>query len=217
MWSWRVSNLAIQSSGRRSSSLVEIPQEHKTDPWFYWISTFLNVVGLYVRLISELTSLIPLSSTLCNVFTHENDIVGDIVCWGNNILVIEVRQMVSNIWVFEDQTKAYEIDICYFSAKHAAVRVIAKINMLSCLPADRHVAPLGSISWFRANQSLFFLLYAACFSGEATNTNFIVLDVTRSWCEPTTYSLEASTLTLTPPMRLPNKCKFVLSGWAFVA
>jgi hypothetical protein len=41
--------------------------------------------------------------------------------------------------------------------------------------------------WFRAKQTLLFLLNAACFNGEATNTNFIVLGWTRSGLEHTTY------------------------------
>jgi hypothetical protein len=40
---------------------------------------------------------------------------------------------------------------------------------------------------FRANQSLFLLLNAACFSGEATNTNFIVFGLIRLGREPTIY------------------------------
>ena len=43
-----------------------------------------------------------------------------------------------------------------------------------------------TLSLFRANQSLPFLLNAACvLSGEATNTNFIDFDLTRSGLEPT--------------------------------
>ena len=38
-------------------------------------------------------------------------------------------------------------------------------------------------------------------SGEATTTNSIVFGLTRPGLEPTTTTLEASTLTLTPPMR----------------
>ena len=41
------------------------------------------------------------------------------------------------------------------------------------------------LSWFRANQSLLFLLNAACL--EARNTNFIVFGLTWSGLEPTIY------------------------------
>ena len=35
-----------------------------------------------------------------------------------------------------------------------------------------------TLSWFRANQSLLFLVNTACLRGEATNTNFIVFGLT---------------------------------------
>ena len=38
---------------------------------------------------------------------------------------------------------------------------------------------------FRANQSLLFLLNAACLRGEAPNTNFIVIGLTRAGFEST--------------------------------
>ena len=44
----------------------------------------------------------------------------------------------------------------------------------------------GTLSWFRANQSLLFLLNAACLA-EKTNTKFIVFGLTRPGLEPTTY------------------------------
>ena len=40
---------------------------------------------------------------------------------------------------------------------------------------------------FRANQSLLFLLNAACLRGEATNNNFIVIGLTRAGFESTIY------------------------------
>jgi hypothetical protein len=45
-----------------------------------------------------------------------------------------------------------------------------------------------TLFWFRANQSLLFLLNAACvLNGEATNTNFIVFGLTRRGLDPTIY------------------------------
>jgi hypothetical protein len=49
-----------------------------------------------------------------------------------------------------------------------------------------------SLSWFRANQSLLFL----------PNTNFIIFSLTPPGLVPTIYHKEATTLTITPPMRL---------------
>ena len=46
---------------------------------------------------------------------------------------------------------------------------------------------LDTLSWFRANQSLLFLLNVACLAEEATNTNFIVFGLTRSGFEPMIY------------------------------
>ena len=43
---------------------------------------------------------------------------------------------------------------------------------------------LDILYWFRANQILVFLLNAACL---ATNTNFIVFSLTRSWLSPTIF------------------------------
>ena len=61
-----------------------------------------------------------------------------------------------------------------------------------------------TLFWFWANQSLLFLLNAACLqlSEEATNTIFLVFGLTLPGLEPTT-------LTITPPMRcLQNKFPF---------
>ena len=44
-----------------------------------------------------------------------------------------------------------------------------------------------TLSWFRANQSLIFLLNCYLLIGEATNTNVKVFDMTRSGLEPTIY------------------------------
>ena len=54
-----------------------------------------------------------------------------------------------------------------------------------------------TLSWFRANQSLLFLLNAAC----ATKKQQIpIFGLTRSGLELTIYRTEASTLNITPPM-----------------
>jgi hypothetical protein len=63
------------------------------------------------------------------------------------------------------QIKDYKISICCFSAKHA------------------YRPHSDALSWFRANKSLLFLLNCVL-SGKATNTNFIVFDLTRSGLEP---------------------------------
>ena len=53
--------------------------------------------------------------------------------------------------------------------------------------ADRHVASLGQISRFQANQSLVFFLNAACLAEKQQNTNSIVFDFTRPWLELNIY------------------------------
>ena len=44
-----------------------------------------------------------------------------------------------------------------------------------------------TLSWFRANQSLIFLLNDVCISEESTNTNFLFFGLNRSGIEPTMY------------------------------
>jgi hypothetical protein len=56
-----------------SSSLVEIPKEHKTDLWLSRISSFVSVIRVYVGLPND-TYLIPSSNSLCNVIYTLNDI-----------------------------------------------------------------------------------------------------------------------------------------------
>jgi hypothetical protein len=46
---------------------------------------------------------------------------------------------------------------------------------------------LDTLFWFRANQSFFFLLNAACLAEKQQITNFIVFDLTRPGLEPTIY------------------------------
>ena len=72
---------------------------------------------------------------------------------------------------------------------------------------DRHVAPFGTLFWFRAYQSSLFLLNTVL-SGEATNTGFKLFGLTRLGSE-----LEASTLTITPPMRFGWYTTLVVFPW----
>jgi hypothetical protein len=60
--------------------------------------------------------------------------------------------------------------------------------------------------WFRANQSLLFLL----------NANFIVISLTRPVLEPTKNALEASTLTITPPIRFWEIYEWILRIYDWV-
>ena len=46
---------------------------------------------------------------------------------------------------------------------------------------------LDTLFWFRANQSLLFLLNAACLAEKQQNTNFIVFGLTRPGLETTIY------------------------------
>jgi hypothetical protein len=59
-----------------------------------------------------------------------------------------------------------------------------------------------TLSRFWANQSLLFLVIAACLAEkQKKNTNFIVFGLTRSGVEPMIYRTQEWTLTITPPMR----------------
>jgi hypothetical protein len=46
---------------------------------------------------------------------------------------------------------------------------------------------LDTLTWFWANQSLLFLLNAACIAEKPTNANFIVFSLTWPGLEPTIY------------------------------
>ena len=89
-----------------SSSLVDIPKEHKTDLWLSMISSFGSVVGVYVRLPSKLWKPNSFIKQSVMWFTHKNNIVRGLVGVDNNIFVMEGRQVLSNIWVFKDWSRA---------------------------------------------------------------------------------------------------------------
>jgi hypothetical protein len=90
------------------------------------------------------------------------------------VLAISWREQVNFQW--DDDEVRFVLD------QHAELYVYSA-SSLRQQSADRHVAPL---SWFRANQSMLFLLNAACLT-EKTNTKFIVFGLTRPGLEPTTY------------------------------
>ena len=87
-------------------------------------------------------------------------------------------------------------------------------NTLSCIfysasslkqqSADRHIAPLGHIILIAEPSNLCpFSLMMRAYSGEATNTNFIVFGLTRPrGSNPLSTTLKASMLTILPTMRL---------------
>ena len=55
--------------------------------------------------------------------------------------------------------------------------------------ADRHVAPRSTLSWFQANQSLLFLLNAACLA-EKQHISTLVFGLTRLGLKPTIYQIQ---------------------------
>ena len=67
--------------------------------------------------------------------------------------------------------------------------------------AGRHVDPLGHIIWFRANQSLLLILNAVCLAENQQIPILLSLVWLDQGSKPMTYCFEASTLTITPPMR----------------
>jgi hypothetical protein len=62
---------------------------------------------------------------------------------------------------------------------------------------------LDTLFWFRAIQSLLFLLTAACLEEKQQIPIFIVFGLTRPGLEPTIYRTRGEQLTITPPMWLP--------------
>jgi hypothetical protein len=51
---------------------------------------------------------------------------------------------------------------------------------------DRHVPHSDTLSWFRDNLSALSPYYCVLY-GEASNTNYLVFNLTRSWLGPTIY------------------------------
>jgi len=77
---------------------------------------------------------------------------------------------------------------------------------------NRHVAPRGHISLISSESAFGFI---CVLSGEATHTNFIVFGLTRSGSNPQSTTLEASKLTITPPMRLYDQSTIFISSIEF--
>ena len=71
----------------------------------------------------------------------------------------------------------------YFVLDQHAKLDFYKASSLKQQSVGRHVALLKTLFSFRANQSLLFLLNAACL--EATNTNFTFFGLTRLGLKPT--------------------------------
>jgi hypothetical protein len=63
---------------------------------------------------------------------------------------------------------------------------------------------LNTLSWFWANQSLLLLLKACVLSGEAPNTNFIVIGLTEQGSIQQSIAPEASTPTIAPEASTPT-------------
>jgi hypothetical protein len=61
-------------------------------------------------------------------------------------------------------------------------------TVLCTLSANGLSSHSDTLSWFRSNQSSFFLLSAACLA-EKQNINFIVFGLSRSGLEPTIYQI----------------------------
>ena len=87
----------------------------------------------------------------------------------------------------------YEGDYVRFVLSQHAEFDLYSASSLKQQSAGRHIAPLGHI---------ILILNQSVLGGEAANSNFIVFGLTRPGLGPTMYSLEASMLTITPPMRL---------------
>jgi hypothetical protein len=69
----------------------------------------------------------------------------------------------------------------------------------------RHVTLLGHITDSRANQSLLFLLNAACLAEKQQIPILLSLVVTDQGSNPQSTALEASMPTITPPMQFEIK------------
>ena len=75
-------------------------------------------------------------------------------------------------------------------------------------PAGRHDS--DTLSWFRSNQSLLFLLNTACLAEKQQILILWSLIWPDRGSNPRTTTLEASTLTITPPMRTVQT-KFIIT------
>jgi hypothetical protein len=103
------------------------------------------------------------------------------MCVQENVTYIETEAVTSEKWTCYPDSKP--TNICSYS-----LLLLLLATVLSVLRFTDYDWPLVS-----SNSSVLLLIEAALFSGEATNTNFIVFELTRP-----EFELEARTLTITP-------------------
>lgn len=85
-----------------SSTLVLNSKVTQNRPLIDHDVLFRKVVGVYIGSPSDYQYFIPLSSSLCSIiYTQNNYIARGPVCRDNNIFVLEMRQVFSNIRVFK--------------------------------------------------------------------------------------------------------------------
>jgi hypothetical protein len=130
--------------------------------------------------------------------------VSEWVLFNPNFSAISWREQVSFQW--DDD------EVHFVQDQHAELDFYS-VSSVKQQSAGRHVVPLGhnSLFWFRADQSLLFLLNAACL---AENVQIPILK-SLVWPDrgsnPRYTALEASTLIIMPPMRLITNIHLVFN------
>jgi hypothetical protein len=106
--------------------------------------------------------------------------------WVSDCSLIPTQQFSAISWREKVNLKWDDDEVHFILDQHALLHFLVLAHWKNSLQID--MSPHSdTLSWFRVNQSLLFLLNAACMAKKATNTNIIVFGLTSSELEPIIY------------------------------